>query len=101
MFSGYRIRPDDPYSEVEEERHVPNVPDYENVQELSECSDTMSSCTSEMSVALSTESTLTLTEKETTPTPVNGTLTRTPPITDGDHTASAAQPNAVLLVVLP
>ncbi|XGW01969.1 hypothetical protein V3C99_014220 [Haemonchus contortus] len=71
---GYRVRPDDPYCE-EVKR---NVPDYENLSEMTDYSDTISSCTSEMSVALSTESTLTLTEKETTPTPVNGTLTRTP-----------------------
>nr|CDJ94285.1 unnamed protein product [Haemonchus contortus] len=74
FFAGYRVRPDDPYCE-EVKR---NVPDYENLSEMTDYSDTISSCTSEMSVALSTESTLTLTEKETTPTPVNGTLTRTP-----------------------
>ncbi|KAK5975684.1 hypothetical protein GCK32_015472 [Trichostrongylus colubriformis] len=38
---GYRIRPDDPYNE-EENRHVPHVPDYENIQEMNEYSDTMS-----------------------------------------------------------
>ncbi|KAL6743085.1 hypothetical protein Aduo_016168 [Ancylostoma duodenale] len=37
-----------------------------------------SSCSMESSVALSAESTLTLTEREKTPTPVNGLLTRTP-----------------------
>ncbi|WKY10209.1 hypothetical protein Q1695_002505 [Nippostrongylus brasiliensis] len=84
---GYRVRPDDPFCD-KDRRHVSHVPDYENIRELNEY-DTMSTCTSEMSVALSTESTLTLTEKDTTPTPVNGTLTRTPVLRRRRSTAQA------------
>ncbi|WKY10210.1 hypothetical protein Q1695_002505 [Nippostrongylus brasiliensis] len=83
----YRVRPDDPFCD-KDRRHVSHVPDYENIRELNEY-DTMSTCTSEMSVALSTESTLTLTEKDTTPTPVNGTLTRTPVLRRRRSTAQA------------
>ncbi|PIO70663.1 hypothetical protein TELCIR_07476, partial [Teladorsagia circumcincta] len=39
----YRIRPDDPYNNEEEKRHVAHVPDYENIQELDDYSETMSS----------------------------------------------------------
>ncbi|KAK6756958.1 hypothetical protein RB195_015031 [Necator americanus] len=73
---GYRTRPDDP--SVDKERQHVSVSDYENLQEVKEYVDTMSSCSMESSVALSADSTLTLTERDTTPTPVNGLLTRTP-----------------------
>ncbi|VDO60776.1 unnamed protein product [Heligmosomoides polygyrus] len=85
----YRARPDEQFCEKEKHPASHAASDYENIQQMNDYSDTMSSCTSEMSIAMSTESTLTLTEKETTPTPVNGTLTRTPVLRRRRSTAQA------------
>lgn len=71
---GYRVRTDD----QSRDKGKQNASDYENIHEMNSQTDSMSSCASDVSTALSVSSNLTLTEEVITPATVNGMITRTP-----------------------